>query len=297
MTGNNQPVDAERKMKLPNNPELPLFVYGIFKPGQLGFYQIEDLVEKCTPYKIPAKLYERDGVPLLKLGGNFGLIQGYIITFVDSGRKEAYLRIVAMEPHNQYKWGTHETSDGSLVNVLIGRRLNKGSHYFEYNDWDGKKDPLFNEALALIDAICISKFKYSDALHDFSEPIYRIFHLQMAYMLLWSAIERYGSLKYGLNLRPTEKYKKIADEEAFKVGLRKYVTEDRIIYRADEPRKAKHLDINDSEKSIDYYYQIRCNSVHRGKSVFKDESLIEKSLMELQSIFKDMLAASFGSDA
>ena len=60
MTGNNQPVDAERKMKLPNNPELPLFVYGIFKPGQLGFYQIEDLVEKCTPYKIPAKLYERD---------------------------------------------------------------------------------------------------------------------------------------------------------------------------------------------------------------------------------------------
>jgi len=46
---------------------------------------------------------------------------------------------------------------------------------------------------------------------------------------------------------------------------------------------------------MDYYYQIRSNTVHRGKSVFHDKKLIEASLKELLAIFRGMLSESFKS--
>ncbi len=57
-----------------------------------------------------------------------------------------------------------------------------------------------------------------------------LFRLQMAYMLLWTAIERYAGLKYHLGKRVTDKVYKIADEKSFADALKKYVKKNRGIY-------------------------------------------------------------------
>jgi len=35
-------------MKLPDNTELPFFAYGLFKPGQICFFRIHELVSDFT---------------------------------------------------------------------------------------------------------------------------------------------------------------------------------------------------------------------------------------------------------
>ena len=67
------------------------------------------------------------------------------------------------------------------------------------------------------------------------------------------------------------------------------------MYRADRPTdSAERLDPADPLGSIDYYYQVRSNIVHRGKSVHDDLALVRESLSELEAIFKDVLDATLG---
>lgn len=271
-------------MKPPKETSLPLFSYGIFKPGQLGFFKIENFVENYDSCEFKASLYERDGVPILNPDESEHSIKGYLINFKKDHETEAYNKIGEMGLDHQYKWGVIQIDDKIRANVLAGKMINKGTVPYENNNWDGSQDPLFTEALDIIE----SKTK-----QDFSTSISRIFHLQMAYMLLWSSIERYGSIKYGLKLEPGEKNEKIYNETAFKNGLEKHVTETRILFNAIDPDEKITLNPTNPKKSMDYYYQVRCNSVHRGKSVHNDEIIIRNSLKELLAIFREMLDEAF----
>jgi len=282
-------------MNLPKDTNLPFFAYGVFKPGQLGFFQIKDFTDKYSPYDITGVLYERDGVPLFNPEKAYSKVKGYLITFKENQQDEAYKRIADTEPDYQYTWDTVEISGTGKANILAGKKIKKGSILCEYNYYDGNKDPLFNEALEIIESMLIKKPQSSEMKHDFSNPISEIFYLQMAYMLLWSSIERYGSLKYGMRLGPVDKNKKMSSEPAFRDGLRNTVKGERTVFSAIEPRKKIVLNPEKPEKSMDYYYQIRSNTVHRGKSVFHDKELIEASLKELLTIFRGMLSESFKS--
>ena len=53
------------------------------------------------------------------------------------------------------------------------------------------------------------------------------------------------------------------------------------------------LDPNNPVKSIDYYYQVRSNAVHRGKAVARDFDTVKLSLKELLAIFRDILNEAF----
>lgn len=281
-------------MNLPPDTDLPFFSYGIFKPGQLGFFQIKDFIEKWNQSECMASLYERDGVPLLDLSYPYRHIKGYLIYFNEGQEKEAYSQIASMEPEKQYGWNTLKFENNKLANVLEGKDIHKGSIHCEYTNWDGRYDPLFKEAFVVIDEILNLKPKELKLRLDFSETIYNLFYLQMAYMLLWSAIERYATLKYGLKLKPGQKILKISEEQAFKDGLKKYVTnKNRSVSCSIRPDEEEKLDSDNPKKSIEYYYKIRSNTTHRGKTVPKDEVIIRTSLLELKKIFKDMLDESF----
>jgi len=279
-------------MDLPEETDLPFFSYGIFKPGQLGYFQIKEFVEDCSSASIPADLYERDGIPLLHLSKN-RQINGYILTFSSGNETKAYKKIVATEPDKHYKWDTTEICNAK-VNLLTGKKVGRGCSYYESSEWDGSKDPLFNEALEMIDGILNSKADQNENHRhlDYSIGINEIFRLQMAYMLLWSAIERYGSLKYGLKTTPDELKVKLSQEPAFTNGLQESVKYQRRVFRTDEPEKNIILDPENPKKSIEYYYQVRCNVVHRGKTVFNDIDVIRDSLTELLAIFRAMLDES-----
>lgn len=71
--------------------------------------------------------------------------------------------------------------------------------------------------------------------------------------------------------------------------------EPRRVYRADRPdASAERLDPDDSLRSIRFYYQVRSNISHRGKSIWEERSLVAESLSQLSAIFREVLDETLG---
>ena len=277
-----------KMMKLPRDTSLPFFAYGIFKPTEISHFQIKDFVKSTTEITIKGKLSVRDGLPIFDASGQ-EFVRGSLIHFFHDKQSEAYQRISEMEPDNHYSWeeGQVETQ---LINILHGKSLNKGADFLDEQKWDSWSDPLFTSAL---EAIGETLETNSELSHDFKENSKKLFHLQMAYLLLWSSIERYVSLRYRLDgTAATKKVLALAKEEAFRNALLIGVTRTDKVYRADDPTKHSVLDNNNSKKSLEYYYQIRSNITHRGKGINKDFQKVKESLEELLFIFKEVLKSA-----
>ena len=274
-------------MRPPENRDLPFFAYGIFQPGQLAFFQLKAMVKSIVnPVKIRGGLRMRDGLLIFDPYGE-GTMPGALIEFFPEMRQEAYERIAQMEPENQYFWGTKQlVNENVTVNVLVGKSPQKGSVSHCEESCNGWEDPLFTAALEVIEETINSK----DAV-TFDWNMKPLFRLQMAYLLLWSSIERYASLRYHLGKeRVMEKVKKIAvAEKGFALSLQKHVANTRKLSRADNPQDKVELDPDDALASIMYYYQVRSNITHRGKGIPRDYEILLLSTTELLAIFRDVL--------
>lgn len=286
-------------MKKPNNfnVNLPFFAYGIFRPGQIAYFQIKQFVDRIIgPFVVNKCFLLRDGLPIIDRDQK-GESHGALLEFSAAGAELAYERIFAMEPDDQYFWQeinlsdkffcmsvSEETLRSEKANILFGKSPKKGSEDFKEKEWNSWKDPLFTSALDVVkETIDSAKFEWD------MKPTFR---LQMAYLLLWSSIERYTSLRYHLKKEVVSKVKNIVNEEAFAKSLCNYVTEVREVYNAGCPQSKETLDRNSPKKSLDYYYQIRSNITHRGKGIPKDFRTLEKSIQELLPIFRDVLVAA-----
>ena len=272
-------------MKLPRNIGLPFFTYGLFKPGQLCFFRIKEFTEKISKGRIFGVLKERDGIPLL-VNNNYNQIKGCLIYFRHGKEDDAYKRIVEIEPGEVYRWEEATVNETITANVLFGKRELRGSSDLEhFEEWDGKTDPYFRDGLEEVERILKEN-------QNFNLDYKTLFRLQMAYTLLWSCIERYASLRYHLGSNVTKKVQQIAKEDSFTDSLKRNVKNKRQLFSTTDLRKYV-LDPDDPIKSIDYYYQVRSNAVHRGKSVTLDFDIIKSSLKELLVIFKDILTKAF----
>jgi hypothetical protein len=283
-------------MKVPTNTTLPFFAYGLFKPGQLGFHRIKECVEQQTENSVNGRLCQRDGLPLLVLEGN-SPVPGWLLTFSEARQEEAYRKIVAIEPDKQYRWQELTVRCGNskhIANALIGKQPERGSMPMEAPEWDGQKDALFTSALEVVEETL-------EKHAGFEWDLKPLFHLQMAYLLLWSSIERYLSLKYHLGKDVTKKVDNLAQEPAFAAALKDVVRdlegEPREIVRADQPGTKVRLNPTDPVKSVKYYYQVRSNITHRGKAVVRDHEIVEASLRELLAIFRQVLASAFAESS
>lgn len=269
-------------MKMPEDFVLPFFAYGLFKPGQLCFERIKDLVSKVEDGYAGGSLRERDGIPLFNKSQGYSRVKGSLIYFTKDREEEAYKRIIEIEPEEIYRWGKVIVNDQSNSNVLLGKRELRGSESpMESNEWDGREDPLFKYGLREIEAILKENSKFE---WDYST----LFRLQMAYIFLWTIIERYAGLRYHLGDKPTKKISYLAGEKSFIEGLKIHVKSERTVYRTTDLRKYI-LNPEDPKNSVEYYYQIRSNTVHRGKAVVRDFDIIKDSLTELLAIFKYVL--------
>lgn len=272
-------------MNPPEQLNLPFFAYGIFKPGQLCFSRIKNLVERTIEGTVKGTLKERDGIPLL-VNSNSSQVKGCLIYFHDNRGHEAYQRIMEIEPDEVYRWDTIKVNGEIDANVLLGKRELRGSFDLEgQEEWDGKNDLYFKQGLKEIEEILQNNTMFDWDLRS-------LLRLQMAYTLLWSAIERYASLKYHLGENPTDKIKQIAKEKCFADSLKKNVKNKREVFRTTDLVKYT-LDPNNPKGSIDYYYQVRSNAIHRGKTAVRDFDTMKNSLRELLAIFKDVLGEAF----
>lgn len=273
---------------LPNDTSLPFFAYGLFRPGQLAFYQICKFVKNSERQSIPGELKLRDGIPILKENPE-STVYGVLINFNDNDLSKAYNQINGFEPERYYRWIETTTLDNIKCNVLLGKSPDRGTSELDMG-WDWREDPYFTTVLTEIKSI-LKKTNQRPIGPDDTIPLIR---LQMAYLMLWTSIERFATLKYNLKKEPHAKIMHIAKEEIYIQSLKKHVKEPkqerdyRVVSTADLSTQY-HLNPNNPKKSLEYYYQIRSNVVHRGKAVFYDYRLIRRSLGQLLAIFEDII--------
>ncbi len=278
-------------MDLPTDISKPFFSYGIFKPGQLGYYRIENYVEnKKIGCYVKHRLLTRDGLPIIHDTKGGGETEGSLLEFKEGKEKKAYQSIIDIEHDHHYKWGTINVTANRekeiSANVLFGKSPEKGSTPTDYGNYDGKKDPLFTDALDLIGEII-------DRCRNFNLEVKKIFELQMAYMLLWTVLERYTTLRYELNQTPMGRIYQLKDDPNFCKVLKDVVERERTVFRSDNPRTKIILDPNKPKSAINYYYQIRSNIVHRGKAIYDDYDILFSSINELLKITKATIMGAF----
>ena len=266
--------------------DLPFFAYGIFKPGQIAYSRIKEHVCDKNEASINYPMKHRDGVPILLMKENERYTtKGCLFYFNDS--EKAYKIICQTISPTLYRWGTIDI-DGEKANVLFGLKPNSGSNYIEDDRdrecFDGRNDPLFKEGIQLIkDNLDSENFSWESGF----------FKLQMNYMLLWSAIDRYCKLKYNKKSEHDNRLE-LAKEEIFKESLRNIseTGEYRTIFSTDDLSK-RSFDVKNPTYCINYYYTLRCNIVHRGKTSVNDVHLLKKATEDLLEIFEHILDETF----
>ncbi len=281
------------KNKLPDDIKLPYFSYGLLKSNELAHQKIVDFLE-CAPEKatINGSLWVRDGLPLLDLSAKDSKTMGQIFTFRDGVWIDAYETVCIFEPEGHYRWKAIKINQNHIVNVRLGRWPDRRSNSISEIEWRGKNDPVFTIAMNVIkERLAESEdISFSDQ-NPKSDDWKHVFNLQMAYLLLWSAIERYCAHAYGENPNLPSITDKIIEDPLFIAVLEKVLadTKERIVYDSRDINTNFTLNKHDPKESISYYWAIRNNATHNAKGSWNDGEIVRSSLRELYKIFQIVL--------
>lgn len=291
-----QDPEAKRGITPPPNTQLPFFAYGALKPAEPAHHQIKGFLQSApVRASIQGSLWVRDGLPLLKMGGGVG-IQGFLLHFSPEHRTRAYETIGRFEPRKHYYWQESSVLRSSIrANVLVGKKLERGrAAQVEANSWKAGDDPVFRFGLDVVRASIESdaNMPFESAPPDnFDWP--RFFRLQMAYLLLWSAIERYTAFLLGPGLDPTARIKEFGRHDVFQAAFKEArVTRTDEVSDSRDPEGSFSLDPVHPCSAVLYYYQVRNNLSHRGKGAWADGEIVRKSLRELKAIFDAVLSSA-----
>lgn len=272
-------------MELPNI-NLPFFTYGVFKKGQIAHSRIKRYIcKEIENEKIPYKMGVRDGIPIL-FYEKPGTTHGNLIQFNENDQKKAYKLISNTKFKEFCKWKEIKVN-GQPANVIVAKDDRGISDIIYSKSYDGSDDIFFTNAIDYIEEQLTSVD---------GETMENFLNLQMLYLLLWVAIERFCILKYGLDDIYKNRQKFASNEDKFSHFLKEIKRNNETIFSAKNFNEYL-LDKKDPCSSIEYYYAIRCNVAHRGKipSVvdFNSFFVLESSLNELLYIFKQVLNDSF----
>jgi hypothetical protein len=129
---------------LPDDPSLPFFAYGLLKPGELAFPQVERFVISEKRATAPGTLWLRDGIPLFDPEGD-GEVDGRLLWFDATRIEEAWSIVTSFEPATQYRWSVveaHAQREREPANVLEGRQLQDGTSGENFEEWSAGRDPI-----------------------------------------------------------------------------------------------------------------------------------------------------------
>lgn len=267
------------------------FAYGIFKKGQLAHVKIKRFVDYMEDAEISREIQLRDGVPFITNNESENITKGQKIFFIEGKEKEAYEAICNTEPRQFYEWGIVEIGRKEY-NVLIGKRPGDGSsHHCDDNDvymdsFDGKNDIYFSE---LFPFIRNELYQLDGGNSEQNE----IFKLQMYYMLLWSAIDRYCSLKYDITNKQGDYLRALSEDPIFTNALCNTRLKRRKPIFSARDLNWYYFNVRNPYFLVNYYYTIRSNVVHRGKEAKVKKQDLRLSLEELLEIFEKMIDETF----
>ena len=271
--------------------ERPLFAYGIFKKGQLAYSKIADCVEDVANDEVPFKMHIRDGVPVIRKEHSSFTTMGHRIYFAEGKKGEAYSIISNTQLGNYYKWDTVDIG-GETFNVLTTEDLDGTfvdvDENKNYNgDYDGRRDPFFFKVPKFIRNE-LEKIDYGDECS--------VFKIQMYYMLLWSAIDRYCTLKYDVSKGQGGYLGDLSKDEVFLNALYSIKPEERGAIRSARNATPLYFNLNRPRFIVNYYYTVRSNVVHRGKEPSNNIDPLITSLNDMLDIFDRMIENTFDVD-
>lgn len=280
----------QKPVSPPDDLNKPFFAYGVFKKGQLAHSKIEDYVESVDDdAEIEnCMMMIRDGIPLISNEKAEGYTtKGHIIWFLDEYR--AYKIISDTEPEDLYEWGK-TTVKGVEVNVLYGKNPQDGSYPYEndngiyVDNFEGTLDPLFSD-----DLFDLLEYESNNLKDDDCD----IFRLQMCYMMLWSAIDRYCILKYDSINYQSDNLKKLSEDPVFRESVDESdLPSHNQIYSAKDAKEWEWREWSYFSK-LYFYYVVRCNVVHRGKDRQTNIGILHESLDELLCVFRKVIDKTF----
>ena len=275
----------------PLNQKLPFLAYGSFKPGELRFNLIKQFVVETKPTKVYGLMKEKDGVPIFYTTKTKSYAwfdyTAYEIHFKKGQEQQAYQIISENEPNSYYTWANFQGA-----NILEGKSRLRGLEEFMDETWSFKHDPYFSQGLLACKEIRKGSRSKMPELH---QEYFDFFCNQSAFMLLWTIIERFCTLKYG-NLSPNEKLKSLYTDPEIKWDfVYDIVKRNDSIVRSDKEKEQLKLNSASSIKKIlEYYYGLRSNMVHRGKNVFGDINRISDAFDELYQLVEVIIKIHWG---
>jgi hypothetical protein len=287
---------STHSMPPPRDVSLPFFAYGALKPGMPAYRLLSEDVGPPPEFsRVSGYLLVRDGLPLLNLAPDHH-VNGFLLKWLPGKESEAYSRICSFEPRSHYEWSVAETFSGVVCNVLVIRRKAKGNPQYLENplggmatSWRLTDDPAFGFGLEAVQRTCdaVSEaYKNSDSHQEWS----LFFQSQMAYLLLWSILERLSALCVGPSVDPSQRIQHFSTIEGMGDAVRRNVHRTGKVFDSRDPNDSKTLDPNNSRKCFEYYYRVRSNLSHRGKAAWRDFEVVHRSLSELLSITRDYLS-------
>lgn len=274
---------------LPPRLDRPFFAYGVFKPTELAYSQLSDLVADVRADSLRGALLVRDGFTVYRPGDG-GIVEGFRLSFEGEGAEEAYRRIGDFEPKRLYKWVEATTFEGVHVNVVAGRGQIPGAVPHEHEDWSlWRDDAMFRDGLNLIleAGACFSDFAFPSTPPD-DFPWARFFELQMLHMFAWTLLERYVAMRVGPRMSPSQAASMLGRDELFALALSESdVRIDRALYdtRGGSPY---HFSREDPGGAAKYLYQLRSNVVHRGKGAHQDAELLRLGLLVIADVLQKL---------
>lgn len=275
------------QLDLPDDTSLPLFVYGALKPGMPAFESLRGFLGgQPETAKVLGELYVRDGLPLLFLNDAVE-VRGFLLGWRPEMASDAYQAVCVFEPRKHYEWGVVDVVEGGQANVLLVRYPTKGNPQpLHKTEWQLTDDPAFGEGLAVVREV-LHEIEANGDWNDWQ----RFFRAQMAYLLLWSILERLSALCFGPGLDPTGRVKRMHELPGMSELVAKHIDREDKVSDSRNPDATYKLNKANPKQSFNYYYQVRSNLSHRGKAVHNEVDKVSKSLSELLAITEGYLAS------
>lgn len=275
------------------------FVFGSLKPSELGFRQIEHLVDHDEPAQVDGyRIWIRDGLPGILEGNKHDCVDGHLLYAKEGKETELESVIKKFEGNVHYKFSNVEVSSSSntcaTATATCFKRSHGGDEVFDRLTWSISDDVYFRYGLpTLFRTVHESKKRGgpSDSIDFWQEYL----PLVGSYMNLWTVLERYIQFTQpGLKSNPENQAKDAMTRhlraiELSEAGKKAYAevihkNRDRPQPSGDYPREQS------TDRYLIHWRTARNNSVHRGKSAHSDYLLVRKAALGLSEFLIALLS-------
>lgn len=273
-----------------------LFVYGTLKEGEIAFNQIKNMVAKVSPAKlIDYQIGIEDNLPKI-FRHNGSLVKGELIQPKESQSEKFFKTVQDYEGSLYYKVPVQVEIEGSAVDTstyLAHGEPGRGFTRLEELAWYSRKYPFFSEYFPMLFEQ-IKLLGNESHLNDLNSNYWKYMDkLQGHYLKLIIFLENYSLLVFGYSrsLGPNGRLNKLGESKEWALAFHQVENQVGIIPQevSDARSPTQRYNNSDARSAIKFFYQIRNNISHQGKSSPADLDIIFNALKDLSLIIRELL--------